>query len=135
MEHQASSHEEFVTVGSFTTVADLAMVEAELRERDIPYRMLDQNTVQVAPHYSAAIGGVRLQVRHRDRDAVVVILGDLGIEAERPHEGSELLDWFDGRTARLPCVGHMPLGQRFVMIAACCAILVALIWIAAGTPL
>ena len=53
----------WVTVASFPSVTDLALVEAEFRERGLDHRLRDALSVQVAPHMSAAMGGIRLEVR------------------------------------------------------------------------
>ena len=118
----------FVTVASVMSIAELAMVEAELREQGIAFRLLDEHTVQVAPHLSNAIGGVRVQVLAEDLEQAQRLLLDLGLQPERPHEGSGLFEDITEGTEHLPWVGNLPPAQRFLIISAFIVILCVLIW-------
>lgn len=108
----------FITIARFPYAAELALVEAELRERGIEFRVLDEHTAQVAPHYAAAIVGIRLQVRTMDTQVALSALADLGVPIDMEHQGSVLLDWFGRRTGNIPLFRSIPIGGRFLIIAA-----------------
>lgn len=118
----------FHTVVSVMSAMDLALVEAELREHGIPFELLDQHTLQVAPHLSTAIGGVRVQVRLQDMDEARRVLLDLGIQPERPHETSELFEEVTEGTDRYLWFGRLPAGQRYLALAAVIVTVFALLW-------
>lgn len=108
----------FVTVGSFPVISDLALVAALLRDEDIPFQVLDGNTVHVAPHLAHAVGGARLQVRPVDVERTLWLLAEQGIAIDREHEGSPLLERFDEVTRNWTGVGRAPVALRLLLLAA-----------------
>ena len=115
---------QWVTVGTFPHGMDIIFIEHELVEHDIPYVKLDETTVQVIPHLSQAMGGVRLQVAPNDVPRALAILGTAGVAIEDVDRGSPLLDVFDDKTSLLPFIGRIPLGWRFIIVFAGLATLI-----------
>lgn len=111
--------DEFVTIARFQYPSDLLFVEAELRERSIPFQVLDANTVQTAPYYSVAIGGVRLQVPLDFVDAAVPVLHELGVPAEPEQTVPTWLKWVDRFAAKLPFLqGRSDVSKRATVLIA-----------------
>ncbi len=108
----------WVTVASFPSVTDLALVEAEFRERGLDHRLRDALSVQVAPHMSAAMGGIRLEVPLHQREAAIDLLLDLGLHQMEASPVNPLLDGFDRWTKGWPLFGRMGPGKRFATMAA-----------------
>ncbi len=130
------SEQQFITVASFDATMDVALVEVEFRARAIEYRLLDNNTVLVAPHLAGAIGGIRFQVLEQQVEEAVRTLTELGIRVERHHQGSPLLEWFNQRTARLPFVGLVRVEKRLVLMSvSVLLLLVPVLFLAFRTPL
>lgn len=105
-------------IASFPSVVDVALVEAAFRDQDIPYRLRDALSVQVAPHMSAALGGIRLEVPVTHREAAIDVLLDMGIDQLEAAPGNPLLERFDQATAAWPWFGRMEVGRRSVVLAA-----------------
>ncbi|HNU56945.1 MAG TPA: hypothetical protein PKN30_10175 [Flavobacteriales bacterium] len=97
---------------------DIIFIEHELAEQDIPYVKLDETTVQVIPHLSQALGGVRLQVASYDVPRALEVLKVAGVAIEDVDRGSPLLEVFDDLTSRLRFIGSFPLGWRFIIVFA-----------------
>lgn len=131
--HTGASSDEFVTVASFPHPTDLLFIEAELREREIPFRTLDATTVQTAPFYSAAIGGVRLQVPEGHLPEVIALLKDLGIHEDVPSLDPQWLLWMEHNSQKIPWIRRFSFGRRmlmlfllFVVVATSCAIVLGI---------
>lgn len=108
----------WLDIASFPSVVDVALVEAAFRDQDIPYRLRDALSVQVAPHMSAALGGIRLEVPVTHREAAIDLLLDMGIDQLEAAPGNPLLERFDQATASWPWFGRMEVGRRSVVLAA-----------------
>ncbi|GAP71663.1 hypothetical protein SAMD00024442_16_11 [Candidatus Symbiothrix dinenymphae] len=68
----------FITVVTFTYSHEVAIVRGRLESEGIECYVQDELTAQVAPYYSNAIGGVKLQVKECDVKQAVTILVEAG---------------------------------------------------------
>lgn len=107
---------QWVTIGTFPHGIDSIFIEHELAEHGIAYNKLDETTIQVVPHLSQALGGVRIQVMPNDVDQALEILRVAGVEMEIGQPGSSLLLSFDRSTRSLPVIGSVSLGWRFLLV-------------------
>lgn len=107
---------EWVTVATFPQGMDLLYIEHELKENGIAYVKRDELTVQLAPHLSHAIGGVRLQVHEPDRERTLTILEEFGVSIEPDGHGSPFLLWFERVSGQLPGVRQLELGWRLLIV-------------------
>lgn len=114
----SEEHLRWVTIGTFPFGMDTVYIEHELAAHGIAYKKLDETTIQVVPHLSQALGGVRLQVAPRDVDRALKILSDAGVEIEPEQPGSSLLLAFDKWTEKVPVIRSVPLGWRFLLVFA-----------------
>lgn len=110
--------QKWVTVGTFPHGLDMVAIEHELQERGIPYLKLDDITIQIAPHLSQAIGGVRLQVAIKDVDRALDVLRGAGVAIEDGSSGSPLLESIDRLTRTWPFLSALSPGWRFMLLAA-----------------
>ncbi len=69
-----------VTVARFSKPEDAHLFRLKLGAADIEAYVLDENTVQWYWFYANAIGGVRVQVREEDVDAVQELLNEPSVE-------------------------------------------------------
>jgi DNA-directed RNA polymerase subunit RPC12/RpoP len=84
--------EKFITVLTFTFAHEGAIIKGRLESEGIPCFMRDELTAQVAPFYSNAIGGVKLQVRESDLNQAIEILKETGyIKDDGWHPSKESL--------------------------------------------
>lgn len=107
----------WVELASFPSTMDLVFVEAEFRERGIPYRLRDGLSLQVAPHLAQAMGGIRLEVPMDQVADATDLLLDLGVRERATSDENALLLTFDRATERLPFIGHRGLGFRVGLMA------------------
>ena len=75
-------NEKLITVLTANYAHELAVIRSILEAEDIFYFVKDEFTMQVAPHYSYAIGGVKLQVLEKDLSQVLEILNETGYVKE-----------------------------------------------------
>ncbi|MDX9751838.1 MAG: hypothetical protein RBT71_12205 [Flavobacteriales bacterium] len=110
--------QERITIATFHDRSLLALVEAHLREAGVAHWLLDEITVQVAPHLGPAVGGIRLQVALADRERAAAIIRELGVEEDRPAGGSIMLEAFNSRTRGLPLIGRLRVEWRLMLVGA-----------------
>jgi DNA-directed RNA polymerase subunit RPC12/RpoP len=85
----------FITVLTFTFAHEAAIIRGRLESEGISCFMQDELTTQVAPFYSNAIGGVKLQVKESDLNQAIEILKETGYIKEdgwHPSKESPLSD-------------------------------------------
>ena len=51
-----------IVIGYAHSAADVVSVQAAFRAADIPLVVMDETTLRVQPHYTTALGGIRLAV-------------------------------------------------------------------------
>ena len=64
---------EFYTIASFEYTAEAQMLKGKFISEDIEVFLKDEHTVDVDPLISNAIGGVKLQVRSKDKEKALKI--------------------------------------------------------------
>ena len=68
------SHEDLVTIRTFTNVADALLAQTVLESAEIYCSLFDENTIRMDWFYSNLLGGVKLRVRASDAAAATEIL-------------------------------------------------------------
>lgn len=69
--------EDFETIAIFNYPYEIVILKHRLDQEDIHYFFENENTIEVAPFYSNALGGIRLKIHPNDFEAVQLILEDL----------------------------------------------------------
>lgn len=69
--------QEFYTLGAFEYVADVQIIKGKLESEGIAVFLRDEYTLNTDPLISSAIGGVKLQVYTRDRNAAIKIYNEI----------------------------------------------------------
>jgi hypothetical protein len=69
--------EDFITIATFNYVHEIEILKHRLNIEEIPYFFENETTLSVAPHYSIALGGIKLKVHSLDAEAVKKILDEL----------------------------------------------------------
>lgn len=68
---------DLVTLGSFEFLADVQIIKGKLESEGIAVTLKDANTVGVEPFASNAIGGIKLQVYHADKERAQQIFDEV----------------------------------------------------------
>jgi hypothetical protein len=71
-------NEKLITILTFEFAHEAPIVKGKLESEGIPCFLKDELTAQVAPFYSNAIGGVKLQVIESDVPQAIEILKEGG---------------------------------------------------------
>jgi hypothetical protein len=67
----------FTTVAVFTYQHEIELLKHQLNMEGIAYFFENETTLSVAPHYSVALGGIKLKVHPNDVEAVKEIINRL----------------------------------------------------------
>lgn len=105
--------EEWVTLKVYTHPHDAYAMLSKLEFEGLDCRLKDENTLLAHSFLSAAIGGVKLQVKNTDYDAAVLVLMDAGYEpdVEVPNALLIILDrWSSG----FPFINQLDLVPRIL---------------------
>lgn len=106
----------FITVISFNHPNELIVLKSRLEHEEIEFRTLDEETVQIDPFISNAIGGVKLQVKEGDIRKTKDILEELGYRMDTTDEGP--INWIkiNERTSHIPILNKMRVELRLLFI-------------------
>ncbi len=69
--------EEFQTIAIFNYPHEIIILKHCLEQEGITYFFENENTIQIAPFYTSALGGIRLKVHPNDFEIVQRILDQL----------------------------------------------------------
>ena len=69
--------EDFQTIAVFNYPHEIVILKHRLEQEGIHYYFQNETTLSVAPMYTNAIGGIKLQIHLNDFEAVQKILDDL----------------------------------------------------------
>jgi hypothetical protein len=69
--------EDFITIATFSYTHEIEILKHKLNIEGIPYFFENETMLSVAPHYSVALGGIKLKVHPSDAEAVKKILDEL----------------------------------------------------------
>ncbi|HTO38798.1 MAG TPA: hypothetical protein VL021_10265 [Brumimicrobium sp.] len=126
--------EEFHTIKTFNHSIEMGMVKSRLMAEEIPFRVLDELTIDVDPLFSPAIGGVKLQVQKKDYERVAEILAEEGFPVQTYIPPSKLYVFFDKHSASLPLIGHLRIEWRAMIIVGLLTLLMAGLILLFTTP-
>lgn len=90
-EPPAAEFQHLVTVEQYRDLAEAQIAKGMLDSAGIPCRLLNENTVRMDWVWSNLLGGVRLQVNERDREAAETLLAQpipeqIPVEGEIPYD-------------------------------------------------
>jgi hypothetical protein len=106
-------------------VMDAYMIRAQLELNEIEVQLKDDLTVQVAPGYTSAIGGIRIFVEEPNLATANEILIELGYKKISTKKPNKFLSFFDTKTKSIPILGKKLLVVRlFIFVALILAIIV-----------
>jgi hypothetical protein len=126
MEEEIDKSSAWTLVTHFASMNEMMFVEAELRSYEIQYNIPERNTGSVYPQYLPP-GGFSLYVHPNDVETVRSLLVDKGVEIDREHEGSELLEWLDQWSRPLPFIGHLHVVKRLLVLGTVAALIYLLV--------
>lgn len=69
--------QKFFILGAFEYVADVQIIKGKLESEGIAVFLKDENTINIGPIISKAIGGVKLQVYTKDKDKALEIYNEI----------------------------------------------------------
>ena len=70
-------NQQFYILGSFEYVADVQVIKSKLESEGIPVFLRDENTLNMDPLISSAIGGVKLSVYSKDKERAQEIYNEI----------------------------------------------------------
>lgn len=106
-------------------VMDAYMIRAQLELNEIEVQLKDDLTVQVAPGYTSAIGGIRIFVQESNLAIANEILIELGYKKITPKKPNKFLSFFDSKTKSIPILGKKLLIVRlFIFVTLILAMIV-----------
>lgn len=76
----------FITIKTFTYSSEAVILKGRLESEEIACFVKDDTFSQIAPLYSNAIGGVKLQVKEEDIPAAIAILKEGGYLNDEDYE-------------------------------------------------
>lgn len=124
----------YITVLTVTYPQELAVVRARLESEEIECEVQNELTTQIAPYYSDAIGGVKLQVKQSDVEKTVELLKEWGYVKE-----SEIEEALDNRlnklTSRIPFINKFKVETRLLIIGILVILIFIPIYMASGPSL
>jgi len=68
---------DFETIAIFNYSHEIIILKHRLDQEGIPYFFENENTIQVAPFYTMALGGIRLKIHPNDFEIAQAILEEL----------------------------------------------------------
>ncbi|MBK8968894.1 MAG: hypothetical protein IPM36_19915 [Lewinellaceae bacterium] len=103
-----------------TNLQELTLVELALRKANINYRTLFENTLRAAGTLALGNNGAIIEVPEGDMNKSIQVLSELGIEIDYDSQKDrfEFIDNIDKATEKIPFIGKMSLGLRFLLLAA-----------------
>ena len=72
------NNEKIITIHHFNLASEAMIVRGRLESEGIPCMIQNELIAQVAPFYSNAFGGVKLQVNESDAEQAIEILKEAG---------------------------------------------------------
>ena len=69
--------DELVTIATFFTATNAALMRGFLEANGIEVFMADENVTRIAGHLAPAIGGIKLQVRGSDAETARLLLAQV----------------------------------------------------------
>lgn len=124
----------YITVLTVTYPQELAVVRARLESEEIECEVQNELTTQIAPYYSDAIGGVKLQVKQSDVAKAVQLLKEWGYIKESEKE--EALDSkLSKLTSWIPFVSKFKVETRLLIIGVLITLILVPVYMASGPSL
>ena len=75
-----------VTVEVYETAATARLAQGRLEAAGIDAVLIDEHSATMIPIYSAALGGIKLQVREEDEQEALEVLADPGVSPPAGHD-------------------------------------------------
>lgn len=108
--------ESWLTVINVDLVQEAYLIRSQLELEGFEVRLLDELTTQVAPHFSVANGGVRVQVLEKDWQEASRYLTSLGYKLEEEKEVNKWLISLEKATLKLPFLKNLRFEARLLII-------------------
>ncbi len=108
--------DKFITVLTFTYPQEVAIVRGRLESEGIECFVKDEFMAQVYHFYSAAIGGVKLQVKESDLAKAVEILKEAGYIKDSDLQPPTFMTNLHRITAKIPLIGKLKLELRLIVM-------------------
>jgi hypothetical protein len=96
----------WITIIKVDLPVDAQLIRSILEMEGIDASIPDEYTADVAPFYSQAIGGIRIQVTAEDFDQAYSILTENGYLKAEPTAENKVLKWINQKTLQLPLIKH-----------------------------
>ena len=108
---------------------ELAMIKIAFNNEQVVYRVLFENSLQIADAAALGNSGAIIEVLEEDYSQAKETLIDLDINLYYDQEADQFafIQTLDAQTKKLPLIGQLNLGYRFLLIALVVVFLLALL--------
>ena len=104
MKNKVENIDHWVTVYRVELLMDAYLLKTKLEFEEVEVQLLDEFTVEAAPFYSSAMGGVRVQVRESQKERATELLLREGYISSVVTKPNKIVDWLSKITLRIPIV-------------------------------
>jgi hypothetical protein len=120
---------------SSNNVQEANLIILSLQNNGIEAQLLDANTVQLAPHLSEIIGGVKIVVSENDfHEAIAILEQDFGIVYTNSNEVKGYEEYVLNWTNKLPIINKLRPSFQILATSAILIFIVSVILIALNIP-
>ena len=117
----------FITIATFSKSIDAAPYVANLEHQGIRCFLKDEHTMNAAPIYEYAVGGIKLQVPEEDILLAKEIMTEAGYIFDDNTELPKFWQSFQNMSDNWPILGKWPVAFRFAAILALIVLILILI--------
>jgi Putative prokaryotic signal transducing protein len=120
---------------STNDIQEANLIIQSLKNNEIEAQLLDANTVQLAPHLSKAIGGIKIIVSENDfHEAIAILEQDFGIIYTDANEVKGYEEYILNWTNKLPIINKFRPSYQILATSGILLLIVSIILIALNTP-
>jgi hypothetical protein len=95
------NNEKLITVHTFSLAPDASIIRGRLESEGIACFVQNELISQVAPFYSSAFGGIKLQVKESDAPRAIEILEEAGYIREEDKQPTKFDSWLSKKIGKL----------------------------------
>jgi len=108
--------EDWITIISVGLPLDAQLIKAQLDLHEIEAEILDEMTTDIAPFYSQAMGGIRIQVQKKNFQAATELLHHLGHLKNETRKINPFFTAFITFSEKIPLLNKLRIELRLLLI-------------------
>lgn len=105
--------------------SELVQIKLSFNQVDLDYKVLFENTMNMADSYGLGTRGVIIEVAEKDLEVAEAILLDLGIlSLEKEETSASFIEWYDDFSQRIGLLKDTDLSFRLIILIVFVAVFV-----------